>query len=120
MTSSTPFASAGSRWSVPQPDATSAPGTSRAASSDRSISASDVGQSRPMPRCAVSIASATPRPSDHRRCRVAIVASQSIVAVSQGSTLASGSATTCAAEYAMRVNGFAGAAAANAAPPRSA
>ena len=41
----------------------------RAASSERRISSSEVGQSRPMPRCAVSIASATPRPSDQSRCR---------------------------------------------------
>src|ERR1043166_1388161 len=54
-------------------------------------------QSRPMPRCAVSIASATPRPRSHRYSRNAIVLSQSTAASSHGSLSASGSATTCAA-----------------------
>src|SRR5690349_4864616 len=55
-----------------------------------------------MPRCAVSIASATPRPMRQRCMRYPIVASQSTAASSHGSMRASGSETTCAAEYAMR------------------
>ena len=35
---------------------------------ERRMSSSEVGQSSPMPRCAVSMASATPKPQDHR-CR---------------------------------------------------
>ena len=50
----------------------------------------------------VSIASATPRPRLHRWRRYAMVASQSIVASHQGSTVLCGSATTCAAENATR------------------
>ena len=61
-----------------------------------------------MPRCAVSIASAIPSPQDHRCLRYAIVASQSIAGSSQGSLVEKGSATTCAAARARRVNGFAG------------
>ena len=38
------------------------PARARASATLRRISSSDVGQSRPMPRCAVSIASATPKP----------------------------------------------------------
>jgi len=51
-----------------------------------------------MPRCAVSIASAILKPSDHRCSRNAIVRSQSMLGdASHGSTVASGSTTTCAA-----------------------
>ena len=53
------------------------------------------GQSSPMPRWAVSIASATPSPCAHRCRRKASVASQS--------TPPAGSATTCAAAKATRV-----------------
>src|SRR4051794_6080755 len=55
-----------------------------------------------MPRCAVSIASATPRPRSQMCSRNAMVLSQSIAAVSHGSTSARESATTCAAENATR------------------
>src|SRR4051812_3224747 len=55
-----------------------------------------------MPRCAVSIASATPSPRSQMCSRKAMVLSQSIAALSQGSTSASGSATTWAAENATR------------------
>ena len=37
-----------------------------AAATDRLINSNEVGQSTPMPRCAVSMASATPRPRSHR------------------------------------------------------
>ena len=77
--------------------AITAPGTSFIASSERRISSCAPVQSRPMPRCAVSIASATPRPSDQRWRRKAMVRSQSILTSSQGSCSASGSATRCAA-----------------------
>ena len=66
MTSSIDSIGEAARWSVPAPDATTAPGMSRDASTLRRISSSDVGQSIPMPRWAVSIASATPRPRFHR------------------------------------------------------
>src|SRR5580700_2330806 len=55
-----------------------------------------------MPRCAVSIASATPRPRSQTCSRKAMVLSQSTAAESQGSTSASGSATTWTAENATR------------------
>ena len=62
----------------PRPRTRSRPERARASATLRRISSSDVGQSRPMPRCAVSIASATPNPSDHRCRRNASVASQSM------------------------------------------
>src|SRR5205085_2486333 len=70
----------------------------------RWISSSEVGQSSPMPRCAVSIASATPRPRSQTCSRNAMVRSQSIAALSQGSLSARGSATTWAAENATRLS----------------
>src|SRR3954452_454523 len=97
-----PRASSGARWSVPAPENTSAWPRALAAATERRISSSEVGQSSPMPRCAVSIASATPSPRSQMCSRNAIVLSQSIAAVSHGSTSASGSATTCAAENATR------------------
>ena len=81
------------------------PGRDRAASRLRRISSCEAFQSRPMPRCAVSIASATPSPRSHKRSRYAMVRSQSIATSSHGSTSASGSATTCAAASATRLNG---------------
>ena len=60
-------------WSVPAPHA-SAPPPSAA---ERRISSRAAGQPRPMPRWAVSIASATPSPCAHRWRRKASVASQS-------------------------------------------
>ena len=93
-----------SRWSVPAPQAIFTPGRRRAASSARRISSFAPLQSSPMPRCAVSIASATPSPRSHRYSRNAIVLSQSTAAVSHGSLSASGSATTCAAANATRLN----------------
>ena len=48
---------------------------------ERWISSSEVGQSSPMPRCAVSIASATPRPRSQICSRNAMVRSQSIADV---------------------------------------
>ena len=51
-----------------------------AAVTERWISSSEVGQSSPMPRCAVSIASATPRPRSQTCSRNAMVRSQSIAA----------------------------------------
>ena len=57
-----------------------------------------------MPRWAVSIASATPSPSDQMWRRKVMVASKSMAGVSQGSMSARGSATTWTAESAVRVN----------------
>src|SRR3954454_8038497 len=96
------LASCGARWSVPAPENTSALPRAFAAATERRISSSEVGQSSPIPRCAVSIASATPSPRSQMCSRNAMVLSQSIAAVSHGSTSASGSATTCAAENATR------------------
>src|SRR3954464_3945559 len=96
------FASSTARWSVPAPENTNAPPLAFAARTERWISSSEVGQSSPMPRCAVSIASATPRPRSQTCSRNAMVRSQSIAALSQGSQSASGSATTWAAENATR------------------
>src|SRR5947209_13577524 len=96
------FASSTARWSVPAPENTSALPFAFAAATERRINSSEVGQSSPMPRCAVSIASATPRPRSQMCSRNAIVRSQSIAALSHGSTSARGSATTCAAENATR------------------
>ena len=73
------------------------------ASSERAISSRAAGQSRPMPRWAVSMASATARPRSQRYSRKAMVRSQSIAVSSQGSLAASASATTCAAEKATRL-----------------
>ena len=52
------------RWSVPAPLAMTFPFSD--AWMERRISSSEFVQSRPMPRCAVSIASATPKPQDQR------------------------------------------------------
>ena len=65
---------AGSRWSVPQPEKISAGRPLRAsqalpAFTARWISSSEVGQSSPMPRWAVSMASATPSPRSQRYSR---------------------------------------------------
>ena len=93
----------GARWSVPAPQLIAAP--SGIAARLRRISSRLVGQSSPIPRCAVSMLSATPSPSDHRYWRYATVRSQSIAGVSHGSPSASGSETTCAAASATRLNG---------------
>src|SRR5436309_14812733 len=53
-----------SRWSVPAPLAITAPGIVRASATARRISSLAVAQSNPIPRCEVSMASATARPSD--------------------------------------------------------
>ena len=87
---------------MPAPENTSASPLAFAALTERWISSSEVGQSSPMPRCAVSMASATPRPRSQTCSRKAMVRSQSTAEVSHGSTSASGSATTCAAENATR------------------
>ena len=55
------FAFSGASWSVPAPENTK-PLRGFAAATERRISSSDSGQLMPMPRCAVSIASATPKP----------------------------------------------------------
>ena len=75
---------------------------------ERPISSSEVSQSKPMPRWAVSMASATSRPSDQRCWRKAMLVSQSILLLNQGSTVAHASATTWAAEYAIRLKGSRG------------
>ncbi len=72
------------------------PPTARASAALRRISSAAPAQSRPMPRWAVSIASATPSPWDHRWRRKASVASQSTAAGASGETSAYGSATTWA------------------------
>jgi hypothetical protein len=100
-----PSVASGANWSVPAPLNTTAPGVAAAAATLRRISSSDVGQSSPIPRCAVSIASATAKPSRHRCSRYAIVLSQSIAGSSQGSRPDHGSATTCTAAKARRSNG---------------
>src|SRR4051812_288285 len=58
-----------------------------------------------MPRCAVSMASATPRPRSQTCSRKAMVLSQSTAAESHGSLSAKGSVTGWTAENAMRFNG---------------
>src|SRR4029079_1901634 len=75
-----------------------------AAATERLMSSSEVGQSTPMPRCAVSMASATPRPSAQRCSRNAMVLSQSIAQSSHGSLSALESATTWAAANATRLS----------------
>ncbi len=91
------------RWSVPAPQAI-APPTARASAAERRMSVAASGHSRPVPRCAVSMASATPRPCDHRWRRKANVASQSTVSGAPAPA-ASGSATTCAAAKTARAAG---------------
>jgi hypothetical protein len=86
---------------VPAPAAIPPP-TARASATERRISSCVAPQSRPMPRWAVSIASATRNPCAHRWRRNASVASQSSRAGPSGSPAASGSATTWAAAYATR------------------
>ena len=83
----------------------SSPPTARASATLRRISSRLTGQSRPMPRWAVSIASATAKPCAHRWRRKASVASQSSCAGPPGSPAASGSATTWAAANATRLRG---------------
>src|ERR1700704_3484848 len=102
MTSSRFLASSTARGSVPAPENTSAWPLAFAALTERWINSSEVGQSSPMPRCAVSIASATPRPRSQTCSRNAMVLSQSIAADSHGSQSASASETKCAAENATR------------------
>ena len=76
---------------------TSAPPTARAAAELRAISSRVAFGSRPMLRCAVSIASATPRPHDQMWWRNARVASQSMSAGAPGTFSAPTRGTTCAA-----------------------
>src|SRR5580692_10344482 len=86
----------GGSWSVPAPLAISVP--SRAARpADRRISSRAAGQGSPIPRCAVSIASATANPCAHKYSRNPSVASQSM--------LPSGKAATCAAAKTLREAG---------------
>ena len=94
----------GVRWSVPAPAAI-VPPTARASPTLRRISSRLTAQSSPMPRWAVSIASATANPCSHRWRRKASVASQSSCAGPSGSPAASGSATTWAAANATRLRG---------------
>ena len=76
-------------WSVPAPQASSPPPAAPARSAEYLIRSLAWSQPRPMPRCAVSIASATPNPCAHRWSRKASVDSQSMVP--------SGKAATCGA-----------------------
>src|SRR6266700_2751202 len=89
-------------WSVPAPQA-SAP--SRLASAARAavlaISSLACSQDRPMPRWAVSIASATPNPCAHRCSRNRRVDSQSMT----GTPPAEATAATCAAAKTFRLLG---------------
>src|SRR5580704_4119788 len=92
-------------WSVPAPQTIECcPAV--AAAVERWISSRTEFQSRPIPRCAVSIASATPNPCDQRCSRNRRVVSQSIAAPTPLPFSASGSATTCAAAYALRLSIF--------------
>jgi len=89
-------------WSVPAPQA-SAP--SRPAAAARAavlaISSLACSQGSPMPRCAVSIASATPNPYAHRCSRKPKVDSQSMTGTPSGPA----TAATCAAAKTFRLAG---------------
>ncbi len=50
---------------MPAPEASTAPGTVFDSATERLISSLAAVQSKPIPRCAVSMASATASPSDH-------------------------------------------------------
>src|SRR6266566_6215736 len=93
---------ASASWSVPAPQA-SAP--SRLASAARAavlaISSLACSQDSPMPRCAVSIASATPNPCAHRCSRNRRVDSQSMAGAPPGPA----TAATCAAANTFRLVG---------------
>src|SRR5438067_13910245 len=84
-------------WSVPAPQASaSSRPASAARAADLAISSRACSQARPkgpMPRCAVSIASATPNPYAHRCSRNRSVDSQSMT----GTPSAVATAATCAA-----------------------
>ena len=97
-------------WSVPAPQATRGfSGCAFASRIVRSINSFAVGQSTPMPRCAVSIASARPSPWSQSQRRKPRVFSQSTDGLPiQGSRSAIGSDTTCAAAKAVRVSGTRG------------
>jgi hypothetical protein len=82
---------------VPAPDASTAPGTVLDSATERLISSFAAVQSKPIPRCEVSMASATARPSDQTWWRNRSVASQSSATSSVGLIGASGSVTTCTA-----------------------
>src|SRR4051812_22608836 len=86
-----------------------APPTRRASAQLSRTSLRMLGQSSPIPRWAVSMASATGSPHDHRWCRKASVASQSTTAGRPGVLSAYGAATTCAAANGRRdLNGCCG------------
>src|SRR2546426_812937 len=95
--------SPGCKSSVPAPEAMTAPGIVFASATERLISSLADDHGKPIPRCEVSIASATARPSDHTWRRKASVASQSSATASVGSILASGSATTWTAAMPTRL-----------------
>src|SRR5438034_9851455 len=73
--------------SVPAPEAMTAPGIVFASATERLISSLADDHGKPIPRCEVSIASATARPSDHTWRRKASVASQSSATSSVGSKI---------------------------------
>ena len=81
------------------------PPTAFASATERRMSSLLAFQSRPMPRCAVSIASATPSPYFQMWRRNASVRSQSMTAGEAGLTSANESATTCTAAYGRRERG---------------
>src|SRR5215831_8691227 len=87
-------------WSVPAPQAST---SSRPAAAARAavmpISSLACSQDSPMPRCAVSIASATPNPCAHRYSRKRMVDSQSMT----GFPSAPATAATCAAAKTLRL-----------------
>ena len=93
----------GRKWSVPTPQKIRARSAAVAASNDRRINSRATGQCKPMPRCAVSIASAMRKPQSSRWRRNARVASQSRAGGASDSRAERGSATTCAAAKAMRL-----------------
>src|SRR5690349_5991076 len=87
-------------WSVPAPQARvpSRP-VAAALAAVLAISSLACSQGRPMPRCAVSIASATPNPCAHRCSRNLMVDSQSITGAPSGPA----TAATCAAAKTFRL-----------------
>src|SRR5438034_86040 len=82
--------------SVPAPEAMTAPGIVFASATERLISSFADDHGNPIPRCEVSIASATARPSDHTWRRNASVASQSSATSSVWLPRGRGTATTWA------------------------
>src|SRR6266702_8633529 len=92
-------------WSVPAPQASAsslpAPAARAAVLAISSLACSQDRPKGPMPRCAVSIASATPNPCAHRCSRNRSVDSQSMTGTPSGPA----TAATCAAAKTFRLAG---------------